>query len=39
MGENMTVIRDTETFYFNFDKPKDVDKNLKDEIGFLRNRN
>ena len=29
MEENMVVIRDPKTFYFNFHRPKDVDKNLK----------
>ena len=35
MGENFIVIRDPKTFYFDFDSPKDVDKNLKPEIGFI----
>ena len=34
MEENMIVIRDTKTFCFNFDLPKDVDENLKCEIEF-----
>ena len=35
----MIVIRDSKTFYFVFDWPKDVDKNLKYEIllGLKRN--
>ena len=32
MKENLIVIRD---FYFDFDWPKDVDKNLKHEIEFI----
>ena len=32
MEESMIVIRDPQTFYFNFDWPKDVDKTLKHEI-------
>ena len=35
MEENITVIRDPKTFCFNFDLPKDVDKNLKREIEFI----
>ena len=31
MEENMIMIRDSKT-YFNFDWPKDVDKNLKHKI-------
>ena len=31
----MIVIRDPKTFCFNFDWPKDVDKNLKHEIEFI----
>ena len=30
----MIVIKDPKTFYFVFDRPKDVDKNLKYEILF-----
>ena len=30
--ENMIVIRDLKTFYFDFDWPKDDDENLKHEI-------
>ena len=33
--ENMTVIRDPKTFYFNFDWLKDDDKNLKHDIEFI----
>ena len=33
--ENMIVIRDPKTFYFNFDFPKDVNKNLIYEIEFI----
>ena len=33
--ENMTVIRDSKTFYFNFDWLKDVDMNLKHDIEFI----
>ena len=29
MEENMMVIRDPKTLYFNFDRSKDVDENLK----------
>ena len=32
MEENMIVIRNPKTFYFNFDWSKDVDENLKDKI-------
>ena len=39
MKENMIVIRDPRTFYFNFHWPKDVDENLKHEIGFIRKSN
>ena len=35
MEENMTVIRDSKTFCFNFDWPRDVDENLKLEIEFI----
>ena len=31
----MIVIRDPKTFYFDFDWSKDVDENLKYEIGFI----
>ena len=35
MEENMVVIRDPKTFYFNFDWPKDIDENLKHENEFI----
>ena len=35
MGENMVVIRNPKTFYFDFDQPKDVDENLKYKIEFI----
>ena len=35
MEENMILIRDHKTFFFNFDWSKDVDENLKDEIEFI----
>ena len=35
MEENMIMIRNVKTFYFNFDLPKDVNKNLKYEIEFI----
>ena len=35
MEEDMIVIRDPKTFYFDSDWPKDVDKNLKHEIEFI----
>ena len=35
MEENMIVIRDTKIFRFNFDSPKDIDKNVKHEIEFI----
>ena len=31
----MILIKDSKTFYFNFDWPKDVDENLKHEIEFI----
>ena len=34
MEENSVVIRDLKTFYLDFYWPKDVDENLKREIGF-----
>ena len=36
MEENMIVIRDPKTFCFNFGWPKDVEKNLKHEIEFIK---
>ena len=35
MDENVILIRDPKTFYFNFDRPKDVDENLNHEIEFI----
>ena len=35
MEENIIVIRDPKTFYFYFDWPNDVDKNLKHENEFI----
>ena len=35
MAKNMIVIRNSKTFCFNFDWPKDVDDNVKDEIEFI----
>ena len=35
MEENMIVIRDPKTFYFYFDWPKNVNRNLKHEIEFI----
>ena len=35
MEENVVVIKDPKTFYFDFDWPKDVDKNLNHEIEFI----
>ena len=35
----MVVIREPKTFYFDFDLPKDVDKNLRHEIKFIIKRN
>ena len=39
MEENIIVIRDPKTFYFNFDRPKDFDENLNHEIEFIIKRN
>ena len=39
MEENMIVIRDPKIFYFNFDRPNDVDENLKNEVEFIMKRN
>ena len=39
MEENMIVIRDSQTFCFNFDRPRDVDENLKHEVGFIKQSN
>ena len=35
MKENVFVIRDPKFFYPNFDWPKDVDDNLKNETDFI----
>ena len=35
MEENVILIRDPKTLYFNFDRPKDIDENLKHEIEFI----
>ena len=35
MEENRVVIREPKTFNFDFDQPKNVDKNVKQEIGFM----
>ena len=35
MEGNMIVIRDSKTFYFDSDWPKDVDKTLKHETEFI----
>ena len=35
MEEDMIVTRDPKTFYFYFDWPKNVDDNLKNEIGLI----
>ena len=35
MGENMIVMRDSKAFCFNFDLPKDYDKNFKHENEFI----
>ena len=32
MQENIVVIKEPKTVYFNFELPKDVDKNVKHEI-------
>ena len=37
--DNMLVKREPKTFHFNFDLPKNVDKNLKHEIEFIIKRN
>ena len=36
MKENMIMIRDPKTIYFDFHWPKDVDENLKHEIEFIK---
>ena len=35
MEENMIVVRDTKTFYFDFHWPKAVDGNLKHKIAYI----
>ena len=35
MQENLIVIRDPKTFYFNFDWSKGVEENLNHEIEFI----
>ena len=35
MKENMIVIRDSKTFYFHFDWPKNFDENLKHQNDFI----
>ena len=35
MEENMIVVRDTKTFYFDFHCPKAVDGNLKHKIAYI----
>ena len=35
MEENMIMIRDSKTFCFNLDWPKDVDEKLEHEIEFI----
>ena len=35
MEENMIVVRDTKTFHFDLDWPKDVDESLKHENEFI----
>ena len=35
MEENMIVKRDSKTFYFHFNWPKDVDENLNHQIEFI----
>ena len=39
MEENMVVIRDPKTFWFNFDWPKYDDENLKHKIEFIIKNN
>ena len=35
MEENIVVIRDSKTFYFDFDWPRNVDQDLKYETEFI----
>ena len=37
--DNMVVIGKPKTFYFNFNLPKVIDKNVKDAIEFIIKRN
>ena len=39
MEENMILIKEHKTFYFDFDWPKDVDENLKHKIEFIIKNN
>ena len=39
MEVNLIVIRDPKSIYFDFDRSKDVDEKLKDEIEFIRKSN
>ena len=39
IDDNKFIITDTKTFYFDFDLPKDVDKDLKREIGHITKQN
>ena len=32
MKQNMVAIRESKTFYFDFDQPKNINENLKDKI-------
>ena len=38
MEENMILIKEHKTFYFDFDWPKDVDENLKHKIEFYHKK-
>ena len=39
MEENMILVKEHKTFYFDFDWPKDVDENLKHKIEFIIKNN
>ena len=39
MEDNIVLIKEPKTFYFNLDLPKDVDKNLEHQIKFIIKRN
>ena len=39
MEESFIAIRDTKFFYFDFDWPKDIDKKLKHETGYIVKNN